>query len=256
MESTSAGGGGALLRPPLFPGPVRRPRDASDDFFFEGDSQRAKWSRRPGTQQWNSGRVPDNDDDAVLASTNAIHCATAGCHQTFQDGFSYELHFNAAHRNVCRICRRIFVSARLLDIHVLETHDTLFKVMAESERMYACLVEGCERKFMTAEKRHMHLVDAHRFSRTFRFERPTASTHASQARRGSSFPTSIAFGRGARKAFHSTRHQQPLPPRLEQAHPPLAAASVESEVPAGPNRRERREQARLAAAAHPDAMED
>ena len=49
--------------------------------------------------------------------------------------FRYELHYNSTHRNVCSECHRSFPSDYLLDIHILEWHDSMFTMMAQSKAM-------------------------------------------------------------------------------------------------------------------------
>ena len=48
----------------------------------------------------------------------------------FTDSLSYEAHYNSVHRHSCQKCQRSFPSTHLLEIHVLENHDTLFSMIA------------------------------------------------------------------------------------------------------------------------------
>lgn len=45
---------------------------------------------------------------------------------------------------------------------------------------YKCLVDGCEAKFLNDMSRHQHLVDKHKFPRTFEFHK---KRHLSQKQR-------------------------------------------------------------------------
>ncbi|NXL90113.1 ZN511 protein, partial [Alectura lathami] len=99
-------------------------------------------------------------------------CHISGCSQVFDTLEGYEHHYNALHRNVCSFCKRSFPSGHLLDIHILEWHDSLFQIMAEKHNMYKCLVEGCAEKFKSSGDRKDHLVTVHLYPADFRFDRP------------------------------------------------------------------------------------
>lgn len=99
-------------------------------------------------------------------------CQVADCKQLFDTLESYEHHYNTLHRNVCSTCKRSFPSLRLLDIHILEWHDSLFQVMAEKTNMFQCLVEGCMEKFKTSGERKNHLIKSHLYPSDFRFDKP------------------------------------------------------------------------------------
>ncbi|XP_063814701.1 zinc finger protein 511 [Pseudophryne corroboree] len=101
-----------------------------------------------------------------------FQCQMAGCAQLFDTLECYEHHYNTLHRNVCSTCKRSFPSARLLDIHILEWHDSLFQIMAEKSNMFQCLVEGCMEKFKTSGERKHHLIEAHLYPPDFRFDKP------------------------------------------------------------------------------------
>lgn len=62
-------------------------------------------------------------------------CQVAGCCQVFDSLEDYEHHYHTLHRNVCSFCRRAFPSVHLLDIHILEWHDSLFQVLSERQDM-------------------------------------------------------------------------------------------------------------------------
>ncbi|KAJ8250772.1 hypothetical protein COCON_G00226940 [Conger conger] len=104
-------------------------------------------------------------------TVSAFRCHIAGCSQLFDTLEGYEHHYSALHRHVCSGCRRSFPSDRLLDIHILEWHDSFFQIMAEKQSMYQCLVEGCDLKFKTSKERRNHLIKTHRYPPDFRFDR-------------------------------------------------------------------------------------
>jgi len=51
----------------------------------------------------------------------------------------YEMHYNTLHRYVCSSCRRCFPTQHLLDLHLLEWHDTMFELQSASQTM-VCFV--------------------------------------------------------------------------------------------------------------------
>ncbi|XP_053547637.1 zinc finger protein 511 [Bombina bombina] len=133
------------------------------DFFEDGDVHRHLYLQDMLT---NLGEVQEKPKVAEF------QCQTAGCSQVFDTLESYEHHYNTLHRNVCASCKRSFPSVRLLDIHILEWHDSLFQIMAEKANMYQCLVEGCQERFKTSADRKDHLIKIHLYPSDFRFDKP------------------------------------------------------------------------------------
>ncbi|NWR63202.1 ZN511 protein, partial [Bucorvus abyssinicus] len=109
---------------------------------------------------------------AKKPKVSEFSCHISGCSQVFDTLEGYEHHYNTLHRNVCSFCKRSFPSEHLLDIHILEWHDSLFQIMAEKQNMYKCLVEGCAEKFKSSKDRKDHLVTVHLYPADFRFDRP------------------------------------------------------------------------------------
>ncbi|KAL7992834.1 hypothetical protein Chor_017090 [Crotalus horridus] len=103
--------------------------------------------------------------------TSEFSCQIGGCSQVFNTLESYEHHYNMLHRNVCSSCKRSFPSTHLLDVHILEWHDSLFQIMAEKQNMYQCLVESCPEKFKSSKDRKDHLITVHRYPSDFRFDK-------------------------------------------------------------------------------------
>lgn len=66
-----------------------------------------------------------------------FRCHISGCSQVFSTVEDYEHHYNMLHRHVCSSCQRSLPSARLLDIHIQEWHDSLFSILAERQDMVA-----------------------------------------------------------------------------------------------------------------------
>ncbi|XP_044896849.1 zinc finger protein 511 isoform X1 [Felis catus] len=125
---------------------VRFPRE--HEFFEDGDVLRHLYLQDVLTQVTEAPerpRVPE------------FTCQVAGCCQVFDSLEDYEHHYHTLHRNVCSFCRRAFPSVHLLDVHILEWHDSLFQILSERQDMYQCLVEGCAEKFKTSKDRKDHL---------------------------------------------------------------------------------------------------
>ncbi|XP_068111457.1 zinc finger protein 511 [Hyperolius riggenbachi] len=145
----------------------RRFQFSSDHEFFEdGDVHRHLYLEDVLT---GIGEVEER------SKVSEFPCQAAGCSQVFDTLESYEHHYNTLHRNVCSTCKRSFPSARLLDIHILEWHDSLFLIMAEKSNMFQCLVEGCVEKFKTCGERKNHLIKTHLYPSDFRFDKPRKS---------------------------------------------------------------------------------
>nr|XP_020498623.1 zinc finger protein 511 [Labrus bergylta] len=114
--------------------------------------------------------VSETDDKTTL-SVSEFACHISGCSAVFSALEEYEHHYNSLHRHVCCSCRRSLPSARLLDIHIQEWHDSLFTILAQRQDMYQCLVEGCGQKFRTSQHRKQHLIKVHKYPPDFRFDK-------------------------------------------------------------------------------------
>ncbi|XP_045709832.1 zinc finger protein 511 isoform X2 [Phyllostomus hastatus] len=156
---------------------VRFPRE--HEFFEDGDVQRHLYLQDVLTQVAEAPERPRVPEFA---------CQVAGCCQVFDTLEDFEHHYHTQHRNTCSFCKRAFPSGHLLDIHILEWHDSLFQILSERQDMYQCLVEGCTEKFKTSKDRKDHLVRRHLYPADFRFDKPkegrgpatpTASLHVS-----------------------------------------------------------------------------
>ncbi|KAM9477284.1 zinc finger protein 511 [Clarias gariepinus] len=143
--------------------PQRIRLDRDDEFFADGDVHRHLYLQ---------DLVTALTDESPLLNISEFQCHIAGCKQLFDTLEGYEHHYNSLHRHVCSSCKRSFPSNRLLDIHIIEWHDSLFQVMAERECMYQCLVEGCGLKFQTSKERKEHLITTHSYPSDFRFDKP------------------------------------------------------------------------------------
>ncbi|XP_069127048.1 LOW QUALITY PROTEIN: zinc finger protein 511-like [Argopecten irradians] len=98
-------------------------------------------------------------------------CQLANCGKTFGSHASYESHYGLVHSRVCQTCRKNFPNNHLLDLHILECHDSMFAVQAEKQPMFQCLVESCNCKFSTRKERKNHVIKFHKYPSNYRFDR-------------------------------------------------------------------------------------
>ncbi|XP_033956173.1 zinc finger protein 511 [Pseudochaenichthys georgianus] len=110
-------------------------------------------------------------EDKPTLSVSEFACHISGCSAIFSTLEEYEHHYNSLHRHVCCSCCRSLPSARLLDIHIQEWHDSLFTILSQRQDMYQCLVEGCGQKFSTSKHRKDHLIKIHKYPPDFRFDK-------------------------------------------------------------------------------------
>ncbi|XP_041116370.1 zinc finger protein 511-like isoform X2 [Polyodon spathula] len=157
-----------------------------DELFEDGDIQRHLYLQNA---------ITSVADDTEKPKVSEFRCHIAGCSQLFDTLEGYEHHYNTFHRNVCSYCKRSFPSGHLLDIHILEWHDSLFQILAEKQNMYQCLVEGCCVKFKTSIDRKDHLIKIHSYPPDFRFDKPKKSKSQGKTphRRDVTMEVSVAF---------------------------------------------------------------
>jgi len=150
-----------ILRNLGYSGPTLRRFSVGDKFLEEGDI----WCQGSSKQ-----KQIDLDDESLLHNNvPGFECRIAGCTETFTSVYSYEIHYNARHSQVCCTCHQIFPSNHLLDLHILETHDSFFQVQATKCNMYRCLIEACPDKFLDATARKEHMISVHKYPASFRF---------------------------------------------------------------------------------------
>jgi hypothetical protein len=109
---------------------IRRPKSMDDPLFEEGNLMLAL-NRKFFT-------LADEVVQDLLEKPQLFSCSIAGCQGRFASNAAFELHYSNAHRHVCVTCRHILPTARLLELHILETHDSYFKALAERQKM-VCL---------------------------------------------------------------------------------------------------------------------
>lgn len=111
-------------------------------------------------------------DEVNYHSEETLQCDFTGCNKRFLTLANYEAHYNSLHRNTCQKCSRTFPSNFLLDLHIMESHDVLFK-LSHAKYMFRCLIESCPDKFSSDVERKDHLVIVHKYPADFRFNRPS-----------------------------------------------------------------------------------
>ncbi|XP_013394553.1 zinc finger protein 511-like [Lingula anatina] len=146
--------------------PVKRRLPPCHPLFEEGDlvcSLQAKLIPVNG-----EGEEEDSIEDG---SNTMIPCNIAGCTRCFQTIGSYEAHYKDFHTHVCSECKRRFPTNHLLEVHILEWHDTMFHLLARHKNMYQCLVEACADKFPDAKSRKDHMIKQHHYPASYRWDR-------------------------------------------------------------------------------------
>ncbi|XP_007546157.1 zinc finger protein 511 [Poecilia formosa] len=130
-------------------------------------------------------------EEQPAPSVSEFGCHISGCRAVFSTLHEYEHHYNSLHRHVCCSCRRSLPSARLLDIHIQEWHDSLFTILAQKQDMYLCLVEGCGQKFRTSQQRKDHLIRLHKYPPDFRFDKSRKEKGTREASREQRTDTAV-----------------------------------------------------------------
>ncbi|XP_046421099.1 zinc finger protein 511 [Neodiprion fabricii] len=136
---------------------------APHDKFFEDTYKTCKIFVRKGV-------TIIDDEELCHEAVKEFTCNVPGCTATFQTLVDFEVHYNGSHRYICLECKKCRPSARLLDIHIEETHDSFFRVLADRQPMYQCYVSECEMKFKTLADRREHCTTVHKYPKHFRFD--------------------------------------------------------------------------------------
>lgn len=89
----------------------------------------------------------------------------------------------------CSVCKKKLISAHLLDLHVVENHDTYFELQKDKKPMvrkvcahcsiftsvsflqFACYLEECKHMSVSPEDRKDHCIKLHKFPHDFRFDK-------------------------------------------------------------------------------------
>lgn len=113
----------------------------------------------------------DDIEELLHVDYAQFSCQVPGCNQTFSQLHQSEVHYAAVHRHSCSVCRRSLPSPHLLEIHIQESHDSFFSVMADRKPSYQCFLPTCPHLSWNATERHDHVIKAHKFPPDFRFDK-------------------------------------------------------------------------------------
>ncbi|KZT68687.1 hypothetical protein DAEQUDRAFT_711445 [Daedalea quercina L-15889] len=83
-----------------------------------------------------------------------------------------ESHYATYHAHVCEEheCGCVFPDARLLELHQTECHDPIAAVRKDrGEKIFACHVASCSRRFLTPKARRLHLIQGHGYPKEYFF---------------------------------------------------------------------------------------
>ncbi|KAH3704749.1 zinc finger protein 511-like [Dreissena polymorpha] len=140
---------------------VKRCLQPGDVLFEEGDI----------FCQLASKYVPvDVRREITYSRVSEFQCCISKCTKVFDSIAKYESHYNSCHRNVCSNCSRTYPTSHLLDLHMLETHDIMFAMLAERQPMFQCLLETCGSKFQDAKLRRNHMIKLHQYPANYRYD--------------------------------------------------------------------------------------
>jgi len=113
----------------------------------------------------------DDIEELLHVDYAQFSCQVPGCAQTFSQLHQSEVHYAAVHRHSCSVCRRSLPSPHLLEVHIQESHDSFFAVMAERKPSYQCFLPTCPHLSWDATERHDHVIKIHKFPPDFRFDK-------------------------------------------------------------------------------------
>lgn len=141
---------------------VKRRLDPGSVLFEEGDSYcRCLQKCLPA----------DEKDADLMTGYKEFPCGMSHCHQVFDSLLRYEAHYNSSHRHVCQTCGRVYPTSHLLEVHVLETHDVMFTMLAQKQCMFQCLLADCPLRFKTWKDRKNHMIKLHKYPPNYRYDR-------------------------------------------------------------------------------------
>eukprot|EP01084_Bolivina_argentea_P035360 65598_1 len=102
--------------------------------------------------------------EEIEGDVDGYKCRIQGCGAILKTTLGLAEHRESFHRYRCASCGAVMSTARLLDLHLLECHDSLFAVRAERQPMYACFIEGCPKMCNHSRGRRLHLEAKHGLS--------------------------------------------------------------------------------------------
>eukprot|EP01038_Epipyxis_sp_PR26KG_P010641 gene10641-14292_t len=148
---------------------MRRRIPPESDFFLAGNIERNQMYKISiiTTDSINAQNI--NYD---IKSASMILCKEPNCQQSFNTIKEFDSHMFINHSHQCSVCMRSLPSDRLLSIHISESHDNYFKVLSLKKPSFVCLVEGCHVISTSNEVRRVHLINDHRFPKSYDFHNP------------------------------------------------------------------------------------
>jgi len=155
--------------------PFKRRFPPEDSFFTLGNLEiRFDWLKKHSRIQIENAQKVFNEELNSLTSINPIVCCLPPwCNKrplTFHTTLDYETHYNTSHRYICQECGKLFPSERWLNLHFAEFHDIMTQMRKEKgEKIHECYVQGCNKFFWSPKKRRLHLIDYHKYPKTFNF---------------------------------------------------------------------------------------
>jgi hypothetical protein len=123
--------------------------------------------------------------------------------------FRYEFHYNINHNNECFTCKKLFFTLKMLEIHNLEKHDSLFQIkLQQNMAFYECF--DCQEIFKNARERFNHLISQHNYNKNelsdFDIGDENFNAVSSVTKRSTcTVPNSICFGENPTLGFCDRR---------------------------------------------------
>jgi len=154
------------------------------------------------------GIVRDIETEDLPTKTQLVFsCNVPGCVREFDSIQSFEGHYNSLHRYGCSVCHKNLPSAHLLDLHILESHDSFFAVQAEKKPMFSCFIPECQYKSKDPKERKDHCIQSHKFPHDFRFDKIPSKTEKMETDQIEchQLPKTFHFGHTATKSFTKPR---------------------------------------------------
>lgn len=104
----------------------------------------------------------------MQVSAGGSDCKSHACHYKYCRAKCASIgalseHVLICHAYRCSSCHVDFPNERLLDMHVLENHDSLFAVRSDKSPGFMCFVSGCPSLFWNSKERKAHLLDTHKY---------------------------------------------------------------------------------------------
>lgn len=90
------------------------------------------------------------------------------CEESYEDDSASKSDYGSSF--TCSACKKVLMSAHLLELHILEHHDSYFNVVKDSQPLFTCFLAECDVKSRTSEERKEHCINQHSFPHDFRYD--------------------------------------------------------------------------------------